>query len=118
MNKMVLKLRGISFDTVSRSFSIPFDNVSDLGSITPNLNDLRQAVSQATAMLAIFAPESGPLCHLNELKRSIDSRETVFRTFVHVDDLPLSEQHFLVLAAVMGLPAGAQYHFRHGRRDD
>lgn len=93
-DKMVLKLRGISFDTVSRISSISFDNVSDLGSITPNLNDLRHGVSQATTALATFAPKPGPLCHLNELKRFIDSRETVFRTFVHVDDLPLSGQHF------------------------
>lgn len=93
-DNMVLKLRGIPFDTVSRTSSIPFDNVSDLGSLTPNLNGLRHAVSQATTALSTFAPAPGPLSHLNELKRSVDSRETVFRKFVHVDDLPLSEQHF------------------------
>lgn len=93
-DKMILKLRGTSFDTVSRTSFISFDNVSDLGSITPNLNDLRHAVSQAITALATSTPTSGPLCHLKELKRSIDIRETIFRTFVHVDDLPLSEQHF------------------------
>lgn len=93
-DKRVLNLRGISLDTVSRTSSVLFDSVSDLGCFTPNLNDLRHAVSQATTALCTGIPAYGPLCHLGDLKRSIDTRETVFRTLAHVDDLPLSGQHF------------------------
>lgn len=92
-DKRILRLSSISFDTVSRVSSVLFDNVSSLGCLMPNLDDFRHAVSQATAALGTGKPTSGPLFRLNELKKPVDDRETVLRTFVRVDDLPLSGQH-------------------------
>lgn len=70
LDKRVLKLRGISFDTVSQISSILFDNVSDLGCLTSNLDDFRHAVSQATAVLTANKPTPGPLYRLRVIANS------------------------------------------------